>query len=334
MQYDAPTQGRIRSASPASSFAHDVRVGHVRPHHPDHVERGPRRSRSGRWPRRRSGRRGRPAGRRRSRNRRRRTRAPAPIGVPEPGMTWDIASSVAIEPLTMLRKSIVPGPRERRAISTPSASVRPPGTSSPPTIRMPTMKSAPTAFADRLEHLDGEAQPVGQRAAVRVVALVDERRPELVDAGGRRPRPRARRARPPCTPGRRGEGGDDAPDVASPPSPWGSGGGPARGPTTAEIVGSQSPSSQTVRRPRWVSWTIVARAVGVHPVGQLLEPRDDVVVAGVAAGRRPAASPAPRWSSRRHRQRDAALRLLLVVELVAQLRLAVLGVGRLVGRCS
>ena len=26
----------------------------------------------------------------------------------------------------------------------------------------------------------------------------------------------------------------------------------------AEIVGSQSPSSQTVRRPRWVSWTIVA----------------------------------------------------------------------------
>jgi hypothetical protein len=26
----------------------------------------------------------------------------------------------------------------------------------------------------------------------------------------------------------------------------------------AEIVGSQSPSSQTVRRPMWVSWTIVA----------------------------------------------------------------------------
>ena len=31
-----------------------------------------------------------------------------------PGITCEIASSVAIEPLMMLMKSIVPGPRQRR----------------------------------------------------------------------------------------------------------------------------------------------------------------------------------------------------------------------------
>ncbi len=38
MQYDAPTHGRIRSASPRSSLRTMCGIGHVRPHHPDHVQ--------------------------------------------------------------------------------------------------------------------------------------------------------------------------------------------------------------------------------------------------------------------------------------------------------
>ena len=59
-------------------------------------------------------------------------------------MTCEIRSSVAIEPLTMLRKSSIPVRARVVAISSPSASVSPPSTSSPPVIRMPTMKSSPT----------------------------------------------------------------------------------------------------------------------------------------------------------------------------------------------
>ena len=62
-----------------------------------------------------------------------------------PGITCEIASSVAIEPLMMLMKSIVPVRASVDAIATPSCSVSPPATSSPPVIRIPTMKSSPTA---------------------------------------------------------------------------------------------------------------------------------------------------------------------------------------------
>ena len=85
-----------------------------------------------------------------------------------PGITCEIASSVAIEPLMMLMKSIVPVRASVDAIATPSASVSPPATSSPPVIRIPTMKSSPTARPDRLEDLDREAHPVLERAAVAI----------------------------------------------------------------------------------------------------------------------------------------------------------------------
>ena len=83
-------------------------------------------------------------------------------------MTCEIASSVAIEPLMMLMKSIVPVRGERPRDLDPVGLGSPPGTSSPPVIRMPTMKSSPDLPPDRLEHLDREAHPVRERAAVRV----------------------------------------------------------------------------------------------------------------------------------------------------------------------
>ena len=42
-----------------------------------------------------------------------------------------------------------------------------------------------------------------------------------------------------------------------------------------ETVGSQSPVSQRVRRPTWVSWIISAQSCAWMRVGELLQHRDD-----------------------------------------------------------
>ena len=72
--------------------------------------------------------------------------------------------------------------------------------------------------------------------------------------------------------------------------------------------------------------------VPVHGVGQLLEPRDDRVAGGVDLPERRRAVRGGRGRAAEHGQRQAALGLLLVVQPVAQLRLAVLDVGRRVRR--
>ncbi len=66
-------------------------------------------------------------------------------GMPCTGMTFDSAASVSIWPRMMLRKSMRPEAASRRAISTPSSRLRPFSQSSSATMRMPTMKSGPTA---------------------------------------------------------------------------------------------------------------------------------------------------------------------------------------------
>ncbi len=65
--------------------------------------------------------------------------------MPVIGMTLVSAASVSMEPRMMLRKSTLPEAAKRRAISTPSSFDRPLSKSSSATMRMPTMKSGPTA---------------------------------------------------------------------------------------------------------------------------------------------------------------------------------------------
>ena len=68
--------------------------------------------------------------------------------------------------------------------------------------------------ADGFEHLDGEAHPVLERAAVPVRPRIDERRPELVDQVAVGLQLEAVEAALLAATGRRSEGADDAPDVA------------------------------------------------------------------------------------------------------------------------
>ncbi len=254
-----------------------------------------------------------------------------PMGVPRPGMTCEIASSVAIEPLTMLMKSIVPVAASVRAISTPSASVSPPSTSSPPVIRMPTMKSDPT-FA-RI------ASSTSIEKRIRFASdppYASERLLTSGDQNWSRRWPYASSSSPSSPPSlhRRAASAYDATTRRISASSIAFGNDRWAGSRTDddEMVGSQSPSSQTVRRPRWVSWTIVAapcaciRSASCRKYGMMSSsPAYEL--------------PEDRWRIRRdirrpaeHRQGDAALRLLLLVELVAQFRLGVLGVGRLMRR--
>ena len=100
----------------------------------------------------------------------------------------------------------------------------------------------------------------------------------------------------------------------------------------ADSTGSQSALFQSVRRPRWVSWIITARRARGSRRRARRSQRHDLVAIGmqIAEGRRAVARDDRR--ARRHGQRDAALRLLDMVEPVALLRHAVLGIGRLVRR--
>ena len=191
------------------------------------------------------------------------------------------------------------------------------------------MKSSPTAAPDRLEDLDREAHPVVERAAVAVAALVDERRPELVDEVAVGLELETVEAALPAAPRRLAERAHDPPDVGLLHL---LGEAPVGGLADRRGRDRRQPVAVVPDRPPAQVGELDhrRRAVRVHPVGQLLEPRDDVVVAGVelAEDRRRVRRDVRRAAE--HRQGDPALRLLLVVELVAQLRLAVLGVGRLV----
>ena len=68
----------------------------------------------------------------------------------------------------------------------------------------------------------------------------------------------------------------------------------------------------------------------VAGVGKLPQPRHDLVAIGVQVAERGRAVARDDRRAGRHRQRHAALRLLGMVEPVALLRHAVLGIGRLV----
>ena len=76
------------------------------------------------------------------------------------------------------------------------------------------------------------------------------------------------------------------------------------------------------------------RAVLVHPVGQLAQPRHDLVLVDVQVAEGGRAVRGDDSGAAHHRQADAALGLLLVVEAVAPLGHAVLGVRRLVRRAD
>ena len=66
-------------------------------------------------------------------------------GVPWIGITSASAASVSMWPRITLRKSTWPRATRRRPISSPSSRERPWSQASSATIRMPTMKSGPTA---------------------------------------------------------------------------------------------------------------------------------------------------------------------------------------------
>ncbi len=69
----------------------------------------------------------------------------------------------------------------------------------------------------------------------------------------------------------------------------------------------------------------------MHPVGQLAQPRHDLVLVHVQVAERRRAVRRDDGGPADHGQPDTALGLLLVVEAVAPLGHAVLGVGRLMG---
>ena len=87
-----------------------------------------------------------------------------------PGMTCEIASSVAIEPLMMLMKSIVPVRASVDAISTPSRLGQPALDVLAAGHPDPDDEVVADRRPDRLEDLDREAHPVVERAAVAIAS--------------------------------------------------------------------------------------------------------------------------------------------------------------------
>ena len=249
--------------------------------------------------------------------------------MPVIGMTFVSAASVSIEPRMMFRKSNLPDAASRRAISTPSSFDRPFSKSSSATMRMPTMNSVADRLAHRVDHPPGEAQPVVERAAIFVVAPVGGRRPEAVhqmavslelDAV------EARRLHP-----LRGSSivGDDALDV------------PVLGLFgKARCAGSRTGEADEHRQPVGLVPAGAAAEMReldhhlavmlVAGVGKLPQPRHDLVAIGLQIAECGRAVARHDRRARGHRQRHAALGLFGVIEPVALLRHAVLGIGRLV----
>ena len=191
------------------------------------------------------------------------------------------------------------------------------------------MKSSPTAGADRLQRVEGEAQAVVEAAAVGRVELVGQRRPELVhqvavglelDA---------------VEPGRLHPLGgvgivlDDPGDV------------PVLGLLREGAVrGLALVAGRDDRQPVGLVPAGAAAEVGeldhhravvlVALVGERLHPADDLVLPGEDVVEHRRAVAGDRGRARRHRHRDAGPGALDVVGAVALLRHPVLGIGRLV----
>ena len=183
-------------------------------------------------------------------------------------------------------------------------------------------------FAAGFKHFDAEAHAVFQAAAVFVGALVDGRAPELVDqvavGGGQL---EAVQAAFLAAAGGGGVVGDDAADVG-----------------VFHLLRDGAAGRLALGRRRHGRQPVLGvppgapahvgeldhqrRTVPVDAVGELLEEGDDAVVGDgdLVPGRRRAVQ-RHRGGAAEHGQADAALGLLLVVELIALLGLAVLAVG-------
>lgn len=230
-------------------------------------------------------------------------------------MTRVSAASVSMVPRMMLRKSNLPDCASRHVLVGDHADA----------------DDEPVAdgLAHRVDDAPGEAQPVVERAVVFVVAAVGGRRPERVhqmavglelDA-----------VEPGCLHalGRGGIVGDDAVDV---PVLGRLGEGAMRRLAHRrrrqhrQPVGLVPPRSAAQMRELDHHLAVVL----VAGVGEIPQPWHDLVAPGVQVAEGGRAVARHDGRARRHGQRHAAARLLGVVEPVARLRHAVLGIGRLV----
>ncbi len=189
----------------------------------------------------------------------------------------------------------------------------------------------PHRAADRVEHAEDEAQPIVEAAAILVGALVGGRRPELVREMAISLDLDAVEAGSLHALRRRGVVGDDPLDI---PVLRLLREGPVGGFTDRRRRehGKPVPAAPAAGAPAEMGDLDHHRgAVRVTLVAEATHPRHDLILVGqqvTEGGRR-----IRRHHRRagRHRQRDAALGLLHVVEPIAILRHAVLGVERLVG---
>ena len=250
-------------------------------------------------------------------------------GMPMIGIVSSSALSVSMWPRTTLRKSTRPASAKRRPIAKPSSFVRPIVPALVAGHADADQELVADRLAHRLEHAQGEAHPVLEAAAPLVVAPVGRRRPELVgqvavgvdlaavEPGRLHPR------------GGRRVVGDDALDVP-----------------LLDRLGEAAVRGLADRRRRQHRQPVGLvpggapaevgeldhhrRPVLVALVGELPHPGDDLVLVGqeVAEDRRRIRRDHRR--ARGHGERDAALRPLDMVEPVAVLGHAVLGIGRLV----
>ncbi len=250
---------------------------------------------------------------------------------PMVGISLEMPRSVlASAPMTLM-KSIRPLRAWRTAISRLSSGASPPSSISLADMRMPTMKSGPTAAADLLEQLEREARAVGEAAAIAVAALVHGRRPELV--GQVRGADHLEPVEPALLgpPRRVAIVAVDPADVLD-----------------LHLLGDRAVLVLADRRGRQVGQPVArvparpapgvreldhqGAAMGVDAVGEGLQNRDDPVLGDVDLAERGGAVLGDAGGAAEHGQRQAALGLLLMVELVAQLRQPVLDVGGRVRR--
>ncbi len=213
----------------------------------------------------------------------------------------------------------------RRAISTPSWRVRPFSQSSSQTMRTPTRKSAPTRARTAC------STSMVKRAAVLVLALVGGGRPELIGEVAVAFDLQAVEAGRLAALGRHRVLAHDARDV---PILGGFGKGAMRGLADRARRHHRQPVALA---PGGAAAQVRdldhhGGAVLVDGVGELAEPRHDLVLVecDVAEGLRTVRR--HHRGAPEHGERDPALRLLGVVEPVALLGQAILGVGGLVRR--
>ena len=182
---------------------------------------------------------------------------------------------------------------------------RPPGADRPPVpvlvgrpCAMPTMKSGPTRLAHGVERSSQvKRRRLSSEPPCSSVAAVGRGRPELVDAGGRRPRARCRRGRPPACARRRRRSRRRCGRCPSPRSPSGRRGAPARG--SAEAADDRQPVALVPAGAPAEMGELDhhRRAVLVALVGEALHARARSRPCRRGGCRRRAGSPARRWPS-------------------------------------